>query len=149
MIDHFNQQHSDLVELGLKLKKSKAARRADKVKRANKVTIGDSKRDSDSDSDLNDDATNEGGQDKPQTRSKDIFDPYGKGIFKPGADGDIENDSDLEDLMEMEQVLLEKKRKRDERRQLRRAQRQAQRGYTDEQPSDGDQDAEDDLDIVS
>ena len=122
MIDHFNQQHADLVELGLKLKKSKATRRAEKQKKANKVSIGDSKRDdSDSDSDLNEDATTEGGPEKPQTRSKDIFDPYGKGIFKPGADGDIENDSDLEDLMEMEQVLLDKKRKRDERRQLRRA----------------------------
>lgn len=78
--------------------------------------------DSDSNSDLNDDATTE---DKPQTRSRDIYDPHGKGLFKSGADGDIENDSDMEDLLEMEQVLLDKKKKRDERRQLRRAQRQA------------------------
>ena len=101
MIDHFNQQHADLVELGLKLKKSKATRRVDKAKKANKITIGDSKKeDSDSDSDL--DQEPETAAERPQTRSKDIFDPYGKGIFKPGADGDIENDSDLEDLMEME-----------------------------------------------
>jgi hypothetical protein len=66
MVDHFNQQHADLVELGLKLKKSKATRRADKHKKANKITIGDSKRDdSDSDSDLNEDATTEGGPEKP------------------------------------------------------------------------------------
>jgi hypothetical protein len=140
LIDHYNKKHADLVELGLKLKKSKAARRVDKLKKANKIVIGGDKKknkedtsDSDSDSDLEEDAQMvEGGEEKRQTRrnanEKDevnIFDQHGKGIFKPGTDGDIENDSDLEDLMEMEQFLLEKKRKRDERKQLRRAQRQA------------------------
>jgi hypothetical protein len=139
LIDHYNKKHADLVELGLKLKKSKAARRVDKIKKvsekANKIVIGDKKKnkdetsDSDSESDLEEDAQMvDGADEKRQTRrnanEKDevnIFDQYGKGIFKPGADGDIENDSDLEDLMEMEQFLLEKKRKRDERKQLRRA----------------------------
>lgn len=50
------------MELGLKLKKSKAARRVDKVKKANKIVIGDKKSnvddtsDSDSDTDLEEDA---------------------------------------------------------------------------------------------
>lgn len=47
-----------------------------------------------------------------------IFNP--KGICKPGVDGDLEHDSDLEDLYQMEQFLLEKKRLRDERKLLRR-----------------------------
>jgi hypothetical protein len=103
LIDHYNKKHADLVELGLKLKKSKAARRVDKLKKANKIVIGDKNKnkdetsDSDSESDIEEDAQMvEGGEEKRQTRraanDKDevnIFDQHGNGIFKPGADGDI------------------------------------------------------------
>lgn len=74
LIDHYNKKHAELVELGLKLKKSKAARRADKLKKANKVVIGDKKKkddtsDSDSDSDLEEDTQMvEGPEERRQTR---------------------------------------------------------------------------------
>ena len=48
MIDHYNKNHKDLVDLGLKLKKSKATRRMEKLRRAqekaNKIVIGDKKK---------------------------------------------------------------------------------------------------------
>ncbi len=63
------------MELGLKLKKSKAARRVDKLKKANKIVIGDKKKnkedtsDSDSDTDLEEDAQMvEGAEEKRSTR---------------------------------------------------------------------------------
>lgn len=34
LIDHYNKMHPDLVELGLKLRKSKNSRKADKLKKA-------------------------------------------------------------------------------------------------------------------
>jgi len=119
LISHYNAKHQELVELGLTLRKSKNTRKEDRAKKlkeaANKISINtepnQKKEDpelelSSDNSDLNEDS-NEiiGASDRKPEQDQDSFDLYGpggKGLLKPGVDGDIDNDSDLEDLLVLE-----------------------------------------------
>jgi len=59
------------------------------------------------------------------------------------ADGNLDDDSDLEDLLELEKVEIEKKKRREQKRQLRRQQRGEAFGE-DQQMSEGQYDDDDD-----
>ena len=76
---------------------------------------------SSNDSDLNEDSEAElpASQDRRKDKnieSIDLYGPNGKGLLPAGADGDIDNDSDLENLQILEKFHLDKKKKREERR---------------------------------
>ena len=92
----------------MKLRKSKHQRKLDKQKKVPN---------SDSESESVDGESDNDGQ-RQTRRQANIFDPLS--IYKPGADGDIENDSDLEDLMELEKIHIERKKRREDRRLLRK-----------------------------
>ena len=68
LIDHYNSKHSDLVELGLKLRKSKALRKQEKEEKAanqaNRIVIMDEpevKKENQSDSSSDSDESTDGG----------------------------------------------------------------------------------------
>lgn len=144
LIKHYNKEHQELVDLGLTLRKSKNTRKEERDKKlkeiANKISIEtepvDKKKEdpegeqSSDNSDLDEDSNDlnggsferKGNAQKDQ-ESFDLYGPGGKGLLKPGVDGDIDNDSDLEDLFVLEKFHLEKKKRREDRRQTRRQQR--------------------------
>lgn len=107
LIDHYNYLHKDLVTLGIRLIKSKETRDQIKQKRqhekANRIYIGE----------------NDDNQNKEDTKSSfsEISDTEQEDIFGEYQD----KDSDLEDLIQLQQIEIQrKKRAIENRKKIRR-----------------------------
>ena len=107
LLAHYNSAHKNLVDLGLKLIKSKESRAAEKKQKlkaqANKIVLNggdDTKGKSDDESSYSEISNSE---------NEDIYggDFYG-------------NSSEMEDLLELEKFEVERKNKAIQKRQLRR-----------------------------
>jgi len=105
MLAHYNSSHKDLVDLGLTMVKSKETRSIEKKQRTNKIVLN----------------TEEDTQTKPDDEDS----------FSEESHEDVEDiykdtegiSSELEDLLELEKIELNRKRQRRDQRQLRRGQR--------------------------
>ena len=102
MLAHYNSTHKDLVALGLTMVKSKETRRLER----HKITMNIE-------------------QEDPHSK------PDGEDSFSEESHEDVEDiykdtegiSSELEDLLELEKIELNRKRYRRDQRQLRRGQR--------------------------
>lgn len=116
LIEHYNKDHAKLIELGLKLKKSKALRKQEKAekaeKAANKIRLGPEQEPENNSSSDSDSSDGEHADTASNERQHDIFAPKNDDI-----------DSGLEDLQELERIELDKRKALHNKREKRRLKR--------------------------